>query len=63
MCDVTHHEGRVRSSPLHNLMTHLPVFGTLAMAALLTGPLARLPIDAGAWILERCLTGASETAE
>ena len=24
---------------LHNLLTHLPVFGTLVMAALLTGPL------------------------
>ena len=44
-------------------MTHLPVFGTLAMAALLTGPLARLPIDAGAWLLERCLVRTPEAAE
>ena len=48
---------------LHHLITNLPVFGTLAMAALLTGPLARLPIDTGAWLLERCLPKTTGTAE
>jgi hypothetical protein len=37
---------------MHNLMNNLPVFGTLGMVALLVGPLARLPIDLGAWLLE-----------
>src|SRR4029077_19905583 len=35
-----------------HLMTNLPVFGTLGVVALLAGPLARLPIDLGAWFLE-----------
>jgi hypothetical protein len=48
---------------LHSLMTHLPVFGTLAMAALFTGPLARLPIDAGDWLLERCLNPTNSLEE
>jgi hypothetical protein len=48
---------------LHNLITNLPLFGTLAMAALLTGPLARLPINAGAWLLERCLSKAMRPEE
>jgi hypothetical protein len=42
---------------MHHLLSNLPVLGTLGMAALLTGPLARLPIDLGAWVLERCLCG------
>jgi hypothetical protein len=29
------------------------VFGTLGVVALLAGPLARLPIDLGAWLLDR----------
>ena len=48
---------------MHSLMTHLPVIGTLAMAALFTGPLARLPIDAGAWLLERCLNPTNSLEE
>ena len=48
---------------MHHLITNLPVFGTLAMAALLTGPLARLPIDTGAWLLDRCLPKTTGTAE
>jgi hypothetical protein len=38
---------------MHHLMTNLPVVGTLGVVALLAGPLARLPIDLGAWLLER----------
>lgn len=37
---------------MHHLMMNLPVVGTLAVSALLAGPLARLPIDLGAWLLE-----------
>ena len=37
---------------MHHLMNNLPVFGTLGMAAVLVGPLARLPIDLGAWLLD-----------
>ena len=37
------------------LMINLPVVGTLGVVALLAGPLARLPIVAGAWVVERCL--------
>ena len=40
---------------MHHLMMNLPVVGTLGVVALLVGPLARLPIDAGAWVLEGCL--------
>ncbi len=42
---------------MHHLMMNLPVAGTLGVAALLAGPLARLPIDLGAWLLERWLSG------
>jgi hypothetical protein len=42
---------------MHHLMMNLPVVGTLGVAALLVGPLARLPIDLGAWLLERCIGG------
>ena len=38
-------------------MMNLPVAGTLGIAALLAGPLARMPIDLGAWMLERLLAG------
>ena len=38
---------------MHNLMFNLPVVGTLGLAALAAGPLARLPIDLGAWLLQR----------
>ena len=37
---------------MYHLMRNLPVFGTLGLVALLAGPLARLPIDLGAWLLE-----------
>jgi hypothetical protein len=37
---------------MYHLMNNLPVFGTLGAVALLAGPLARLPIDLGAWLLE-----------
>jgi hypothetical protein len=37
---------------MHHLMMNLPVFGTLGVVALLAGPLARLPIDLGAWLIE-----------
>ena len=33
---------------MHHLMMNLPVAGPLGVAALLAGPLARLPIDLGA---------------
>jgi hypothetical protein len=36
---------------MHHLQ-NLPVLGTLGMVAMLTGPLARVPIDLGAWLLE-----------
>ena len=35
------------------LLTHLPIVGTCGVIALLAGPLARLPINLGAWLLER----------
>jgi hypothetical protein len=37
---------------MYHLINNLPVIGTFGMVAMLTGPLARLPIDLGAWILE-----------
>jgi hypothetical protein len=37
---------------MHHLMINLPVLGTMGVAAMLAGPLARLPIDLGAWLLE-----------
>jgi hypothetical protein len=46
-----------RETTMHHLMINLPMVGTLGVAALLVGPLARMPIDIGAWILERCLRG------
>ena len=38
---------------MHHLMMNLPVLGTFGVAAVLVGPLARVPIDLGAWLLER----------
>ena len=37
---------------MYHLMQNLPVLGTLGIAAILVGPLARVPIDLGAWLLE-----------
>jgi hypothetical protein len=50
---------------MYHLMRNLPVFGTLGVVALLAGPLARLPIDLGAWLLDRlvrwiCRTGSRD---
>ena len=44
---------------MHHLMMNLPVVGTLGVVALLAGPLARLPIVAGAWLLESACTTAA----
>ena len=49
---------------MYHLMHNLPMFGTLGVVALLAGPLARLPIDLGAWSLEMltrwmCKTGGA----
>ena len=37
---------------IRELLTHLPVVGTCGVVALLAGPLALLPINLGAWLLE-----------
>ena len=37
---------------MRELLTHLPIVGTCGVIALLAGPLARLPIDLGAWLLK-----------
>jgi hypothetical protein len=37
---------------MYHLMMNLPVFATLGVVAVLVGPVARLPIDLGAWLLE-----------
>ena len=37
---------------MRELLTHLPIVGTCGVIALLAGPLARLPINFGAWLLE-----------
>jgi hypothetical protein len=37
---------------MYHLMNNLPVLGALGVASLLAGPLARLPIDLGAWLLD-----------
>jgi hypothetical protein len=44
---------------MHHLMMTLPKIGTLAILSLLAGPLARLPIDLGAWLLGRWSDGRS----
>ena len=46
---------------MHHLLNNLPVLGTLGMAAMLVGPLARLPIDLGAWLLEMLVRRMCET--
>ena len=46
---------------MHHLMNNLPIFGTLGVLALLAGPLARLPIDLGAWLLELLVRRINET--
>jgi hypothetical protein len=50
---------------MYHLLRNLPVLGTLGVVALLAGPLARLPIDLGAWLLEGlvqwlCVPGARD---
>jgi hypothetical protein len=47
---------------MHHLMNNLPVLGTLGIAAMLVGPLARLPIDLGAWLLDMLVRRLCETA-
>ena len=37
---------------MRELLSHLPIVGTCGVIALLAGPLARLPINFGAWLLE-----------
>jgi len=37
---------------MRELLTHLPIVGTCGVIALLAGPLARLPINLGAWLLK-----------
>jgi len=37
---------------MRELLTHLPIVGTCGVIALLAGPLARLPINLGAWFLK-----------
>jgi hypothetical protein len=44
---------------MYHLMRNLPAFGTLGVVALLAGPLARLPIDLGAWLLEMLVRGVA----
>jgi hypothetical protein len=46
---------------MHHLLNNLPVLGTLGMAAMLVGPLARLPIDLGAWLLDMLVRRLCET--
>lgn len=47
---------------MYHLMHNLPVLGTLGVAAVLVGPLARLPIDVGAWLLDRLCQRICEVA-
>jgi hypothetical protein len=46
---------------MHHLMINLPVVGTMGVAALLVGPLARVPIDLGAWLFEMLFRSIWET--
>jgi hypothetical protein len=46
---------------MYHLMNNLPVLGTLGVAAVLVGPLARVPIDLGAWFLEMLVRWMFET--
>ena len=47
---------------LRELLTHLPVVGTCGVVALLAGPLAQLPINLGAWLLD-WLSSSSRTGD
>jgi hypothetical protein len=38
---------------MYHLLRNLPVIGTFGFVALFAGPLACLPIELGAWLLER----------
>ena len=40
---------------MYHLLMNLPVFATLGVISVLVGPLAELSIDAGAWVLEKCV--------
>ena len=44
---------------MYHLMSNLPVLGTLGVIALLTGPLARLPIDLGPGYSRCCFGGCA----
>jgi hypothetical protein len=44
---------------MYHLLMNLPVFATLGVVSVLVGPLAELSIDAGAWVLERCMYGGA----
>jgi hypothetical protein len=44
---------------MYHLMMNLPIFATFGVVATLTGPLAQLSIDGGAWVLERCVNAGS----
>jgi hypothetical protein len=46
---------------MYHLMNNLPVLGTLGVVSLLAGPLARLPIDLGAWLLDMLVRWLCET--
>ena len=46
-CRRKHTTETHRETTMHHLMMNLPVAGPLGVAALLAGPLARLPIDLG----------------
>jgi hypothetical protein len=61
--DMVHRKTHLGDSPggrpMHHLMINLPVVGTLGVVAQLAGSLARLPIVAGARLLEMCLYDGS----
>ena len=48
---------------MHHLLMNLPVLGTLGIAASLAGPVASLSIDAGAWVLEKCVYAGARLLE
>jgi hypothetical protein len=47
---------------MYHLMNNLPMIGTMGLVAVLVGPLARVPIDLGAWLLDMLVTWISATA-
>jgi hypothetical protein len=57
----THRSTQRESRTMYHLMNNLPVLGTLGVAAVLVGPLARLPIDLGAWLLDLLFRWICET--